>query len=404
MEWAASQIIEKHHGAALFRAAPVVVSSDEHPDDQGSRCGCCLRCASLTLRLMARRMRMRVLRFRRSLRSEASPVRTSSGPVVDHYPFRASIENPSYFAKDRRALVNENESHRAADIHKYRGRESVVTRLHERHARLMRSDTLHYMTEMTCTRAEQILNDEPQCLRATMDQARLESAIIVRIGLLARGHTPGSVESAIRWVEPRQRSIVIHTGDGFDLSAFVAAVTPEVEAGTFNNGIPALRSGPSGRGVVLYRDGIDAAVILAGITFRDWREAVEALQAMSDGSSFIGEGQVLVEEARAVEVGAHVASGHGGPLLRSIGALQAIPHTRIHVYGKSPGTVVEVVQPEADYPARDRLKQALEYAGLEFVADRSPMGPEATYVFQLPGEEERPLILRFAVRTRKFPA
>lgn len=268
----------------------------------------------------------------------------------------------------------------------------------------MRSDTLQYMTRMTCSQAEQLLIDEPQCLRATMDQARLESAIIVRIGLLARGHTPGTVESAIRWVEPRQRSIVIHTGDGFDLSAFVAAVTPEVEAGAFSNGIPRLRSGPSGRGVVLYWDGIDAGVILAGITYRDWIETIEVLQAKSVASSFIGEGQVSVEEAAAAEVEAQYASGHGSPLLRSIGALQAVPHTRIDVYGKSPGIVVEVVQPRADYQARDRLRQALECAGLEFVADRSPMGQEATYVFQLPGEEARPLIVRIAVRTRKFPA
>lgn len=267
----------------------------------------------------------------------------------------------------------------------------------------MRSDTLQYITGMTCSEAEQLLIDQPQCLRATMDQARLESAIIVRMGLLARGHTPGTVESAIRWVEPRQRSIVIHTGNGFDLSAFVAAVTPEVEAGTFCSGIPGLRSGASSRGVVLFRDGTDAAVILAGITYRDWIEAIEVLQAKSIASSFVGEGQVSVEEAGATGVEAQYASGHGGPLLRSIGALQAVRHTRIDVYGKSPGTVVEVVQPEADYPARDRLRQTLECAGLEFVADRSPMGPEATYVFQLPGEEERPLIVRFTVRTRKFP-
>ncbi len=84
-------------------------------------------------------------------------------------------------------------------------------------------------------------------------------------------------------------------------------------------------------------------------------------------------------------------------------ALQTLPHTRIDVYGKSPGTVVEVVQPEPGHVARARFKAALEGAGLEFVADRSPMGQEATYVFQFPGEEAVPLLVRLVGPDQKVP-
>lgn len=267
----------------------------------------------------------------------------------------------------------------------------------------MRIDTLQYVTGMPRSRAEQLLTDEPECLDATTDQARLESAIFDRIGLLARGHTPGTVETAIHWVEPRQRSIVIQTGEGFDHARLAVAITPEIESGVFSDGIPALRSGPSSRGVVLYRDGIDAAVILARTSYRVWTEAVAALQRPSDGSAFVTHGRATDEEAAAVVAEAQRAAGHGSLLLRTVGALQALPHVSIDVYGKSPGTVVEVVQPEAGYPARDRLRDALERAGLQFVADRSPMGEDATFVFRVPNEDERPLLIRLVARPMKFP-
>ncbi len=69
----------------------------------------------------------------------------------------------------------------------------------------MRTDTLQYETGMPRSRAEWLLAAESETLDATTDQAHLESAIFERIGLLARGHTPSTVERAILWVEPRRR-------------------------------------------------------------------------------------------------------------------------------------------------------------------------------------------------------
>lgn len=267
----------------------------------------------------------------------------------------------------------------------------------------MNIESLQHLTGMPRSLAQHVLLGDVRSWEPTVEQARLESAIFLQIGLLARGHTPSTVEPAIRWIEARRRSVVVHTGDGFDLEALVAAVTPKVEEGALTSGIPALRSGPSKRGVVLYRDGVDAALILAGTSYQDWKRAIKELRTMSGSSCFVTDGRLTEEETAVISAGSRFASGHGSPLLRTIGALQALPHLRIDVYGKSPGTVVEIVQPEAGYAARDRMRQSLVRAGLEFVEDRSPLGEQATYVFRFPGEEDL-LLIRLVVRGLKFLA
>jgi hypothetical protein len=264
-------------------------------------------------------------------------------------------------------------------------------------------ETLQQLTGAPRLLAQQVLEGDRRNWEPTADQAHLEHAILLRLGLLARGHTPSTVEPAIRWIEARRSSVVVHTGDGFDLDALVGAVTPELGEGALTNGIAALRSGPSMRGVVLYRDGVDAALILAGTSYHDWRRAIDRLRTMSGNRQFVTNGGLTREETAAMAAGLWSTSSHGSSLLRTIGTLQALPHTRIDIYGKSPGTVVEIVQPEPGYAARDRMRRALERAGLEFVADRSPVGRQATYVFRLPGEEAL-LLIRLVVRGSKFPA
>jgi len=247
------------------------------------------------------------------------------------------------------------------------------------------------------------LAEDRRFMSPAPEQARLESAIFDRLGSLAYGHTPGSVESTIRWVEPRSRSIVIHTGEGFDRYKIAAAVTPEFCGGTWANGIPALRSGPSNRGVVLYRDGIDAAVVLAGVSYREWCDAVKALEPRFDGSYYFTYGRVGEEEATGIPVEARWVNGYGSVMLRHVGALQALPHTSIDTYSKSPGLVVEIVQHEVGEEARGRLGQILDEAGLAFDPDRSSTGEQATLIFQSAIEEE-PLLVRLVVRPVKFPA
>lgn len=266
----------------------------------------------------------------------------------------------------------------------------------------MHRDFVQFATGMSARQAEQLLADEPGCQEATSDQAILERAIFTHLGPLARGHTPGSVERAIRWVEPHHRSIVVHTSEGFDFQRIVFALVPQLEAGEFSGGVPALRSGPSNREVVLYRDGIDAAVILAGVDYHEWREVIDALQARTDTSCFIGGGGVLDVERAAIAENAQYLSGQGSPLLRSIGALLAVKHTAIDLYDKNPGIVVEVVQPDIDQPARERLRWALERNGLGFVRGRSRAGEYANFEFEWAGSAG-PLIIRFVVRATKFP-
>lgn len=251
-------------------------------------------------------------------------------------------------------------------------------------------------------RANEMLAEDPGLMTPSEEQARLESAIFDRFQSISYGHTPGSVERSIRSVEPGQRLLIIHPGPELDVSQLASSVTPQFEAGTWQNGIPALRCGGSNRGVVLFRDGLDAAVILAGVSCHDWMGAVDELDTADEETHYFKRGRVTPEEAASVAIEARQGSRYGSVLIRRIGALYALPHTSIHMYSKSPGRIVEVIQHEPGLEALHGLIRAVEQAGLELVENYSN-GVQQTFVVFQHAAEDGPLLIRLVHRPMKFP-
>ncbi|WIB34413.1 hypothetical protein [Curtobacterium sp. MCSS17_005] len=265
----------------------------------------------------------------------------------------------------------------------------------------MNTETLSELTGMPQQRANELLQGDPKLLEPSSEQWVLESAIFDRLWTIACGHTPGSTERAIRYVEPGQRVLIIHPGPELDIQQLAASLTPQFEAGGWQNGIPALRFGPSNRGVVLFREGIDAAVLLAGVSHHDWRDAVEALDTGTPERYYLKGGRVTAEEAAWIPVEARYRTRSGSIIMRRVGAIYALPHTGIHVYSKPPGIVLEVFQHERSSEAEYGLVRALEQAGLELIDwDTSPNEIALTFQHQ---EDQGPLRVRLAHQPLVFP-
>lgn len=262
-------------------------------------------------------------------------------------------------------------------------------------------ETLTELTGMPQKRASALLRADPKLMAPSEEQWVLESAIFDRLWTIAYGHTPGSTERSIQYVEPGQRVLVIHPGTGLDIPKLAASLIPQFEDGAWQNGIPALRFGPSNRGVVLFREGIDAAVILAGVSYHDWSNAVEALDTDMPGSFYSKGGRVTAEEAAWVPVEARYRTRYGSILIRRVGAIYASPHMGIHVYSKSPGIVLEVFQHERSSEAEYGLVRAMEQAGLVLV--RRHTTPDEIALTLQHRDEEGPLLVRLALRPLAFP-
>ncbi|WIB60416.1 hypothetical protein DEJ13_00915 [Curtobacterium sp. MCLR17_007] len=263
------------------------------------------------------------------------------------------------------------------------------------------TETLSELTGMTEQRASELLHADSKLMTPSTEQWVFESAIFDRLWTIASGHTPGSTEHSIQYVEPGQQVLIIHPGTGLDIPKLAASLTPQFDDGTWRNGIPALRFGPSNRGVVLFREGIDAAVILAGVSHHDWSDAVRALDTGTPGSYYSKGGRVTAEEAAWVPVEARYRTRYGSILIRHIGAIYALPHMGIHVYSKSPGIVLEIFQHERSSEAEYGFVRAMERASLVLI--RSHATPdEIAFTFQHQ-DEEGPLLVRLALRPLVFP-
>jgi hypothetical protein len=250
-------------------------------------------------------------------------------------------------------------------------------------------------------RATELLQVDPRLMTPSKEQWILESAIFDRLSTIAYGHTPGSTERSIQYVEPGQRVLVIHPDPELDLQQLAASLTPVFDAGGWQNGIPALRFGPSNRGVVLFREGIDAAVLLAGVSHHDWSDAVEALDTGTPESCYLKGGRVTAEEAAGVPIEARYRTRSGSILMRHIGAIYALPHMGIHVYSTSPGIVLEIFQHERSSEAEYGFVRAMEQAGLVLIRSHATRD-EIALTFQHQ-DEDGPLLVRLAQRPLVFP-
>ncbi|TCK63134.1 hypothetical protein EDF27_2800 [Curtobacterium sp. PhB136] len=252
----------------------------------------------------------------------------------------------------------------------------------------------------------------------TGDQARLEGAIFDRFPSLAFGHTPGSVERAIEYVEPYERLLVIHPGPDLNIRQLAWRINPSFEGGCWANGIPALRHGPSNRGVVLFQEGIDATVVLAGVSDRDWSETITSFANPDDDLVFLTGGPVTPEEAASIATDRSHETPYGSILARRIGALYSLPHLGINIYNRTPGRVLEITQQSRDNTARRHFIRTMEEAGLELVEEESN-DDHLTFLPSLPAKGwprgrarrtgrvrtkgDAPLLVRLAPNPVSFP-
>ncbi|RKR74748.1 hypothetical protein [Frondihabitans australicus] len=282
----------------------------------------------------------------------------------------------------------------------------------------MNISTLINLTLMPERRARELLEMNRLSLTPTADQARLEGAIIDRFPSLASGHTPGSVERAIEYIEPYERLLVVHPGPDLNIRSLAWHVVPSFIDGGLANGIPALRHGPGNRGVVLYQEGIDAAVVLAGVSESDWLEAVQSFADPDDDVQYVSGGQVTPEEAAAISADRAHETPYGSILARRIGALYALPHVGIELYFRTPGRVLEITQQERDAHATRYFINTLERAGLELIDDESNadhltflprttatgwLHRRAKRTGRIRTKDDAPLLVRLSHRPVSFP-
>lgn len=266
-------------------------------------------------------------------------------------------------------------------------------------------------------RARELVETDDLSLTPTPDQARLEGAIFDRFPSLAFGHTPGSVERAIDYVEPYRRLLVIHPGPDLNVRQLAWHITPSFDGEFLANGIPALRHGPSNRGVVLFQEGIDAAVVLAGVSDRDWSEIISGFASPDDNIVYVTGGAVSPGEAVSIATDRSHETPYGSILARRIGALYRLPHVGIDIYNRTPGRVLKIIQESRDDTARRHFIRVLEQAGLDLIEDESnddhltfvPGSPRPAWA-RIRGKSSRqrtsndaPLLVRLVHRPVEFP-